>query len=61
MLNSSPGVAVADDLSANVYPMPLTATRKYDVEVGRVRKNDVFGERTLPSPLFYDLHTVSED
>mmetsp|Transcript_14755 Transcript_14755/g.45053 ORF Transcript_14755/g.45053 Transcript_14755/m.45053 type:complete len:422 (+) Transcript_14755:35-1300(+) len=47
VLNSSPGVAVADDLSANVYPMPLTATRKYDVEVGRVRKNDVFGDNGL--------------
>ena len=27
--------------------MPLTATKKYDVEVGRVRKNDVFGDNGL--------------
>ena len=26
---------------------PLTATSKYDVEVGRVRKNDVFGDNGL--------------
>merc|ERR1719482_1158526 len=37
-LNAAPGVTVADDLSSNLYPMPLTATKKYDVEVGRVRK-----------------------
>lgn len=27
--------------------MPITATAKYDVEVGRLRKNDVFGEYGL--------------
>ena len=31
----------------NVYPMPLTATEKFDVEVGRIRQNLVFGERGL--------------
>uniref|UniRef100_A0A7S4F9L4 Semialdehyde dehydrogenase dimerisation domain-containing protein n=1 Tax=Chrysotila carterae TaxID=13221 RepID=A0A7S4F9L4_CHRCT len=43
-LEAAPGVALMDDTANNVYPMPLTATSKYDVEVGRVRKNDVFGD-----------------
>merc|ERR1711934_930090 len=46
-LSDAPGVVVVDDTSNNVYPMPLTATKKYDVEVGRIRKNDVFGENGL--------------
>ena len=46
-LDAAPGVVVADDTSNNVYPMPLTATAKYDVEVGRLRVNDVFGEKGL--------------
>jgi len=43
-LNASPGVVVTDDPSKNLYPMPITASTKYDVEVGRMRKNDVFGD-----------------
>jgi aspartate-semialdehyde dehydrogenase len=27
--------------------MPLTATKQFDVEVGRIRENDVFGEYGL--------------
>uniref|UniRef100_A0A7S4IXP1 Semialdehyde dehydrogenase NAD-binding domain-containing protein n=2 Tax=Prymnesium polylepis TaxID=72548 RepID=A0A7S4IXP1_9EUKA len=46
-LEASPGVKVVDDPANNVYPMPLTASGEYDVEVGRVRKNDVFGEYGL--------------
>jgi len=46
-LNAAPGVVVTDDIKNNLYPMPLTATKKYDVEVGRIRKNDVFGEYGL--------------
>jgi aspartate-semialdehyde dehydrogenase len=46
-LNDSPGVTVADSPEDNLYPMPITATKLYDVEVGRVRKNDVFGENGL--------------
>ena len=38
---------VTDDITKNLYPMPLTASKKYDVEVGRIRKNDVFGENGL--------------
>jgi len=46
-LNKSPGVVVVDNPKEAVYPMPITATSKYDVEVGRVRKNDVFGDYGL--------------
>ena len=46
-LDASPGVVVTDDNTKNVYPMPLTASKKYDVEVGRLRKNDVFGDYGL--------------
>lgn len=44
VLNAAPGVRVVDDVSKSLYPMPITATKSYDVEVGRVRKNDVFGD-----------------
>jgi len=46
-LTAASGVEVVDDPTKNLYPMPLTATSKYDVEVGRLRKNDVFGEYGL--------------
>jgi aspartate-semialdehyde dehydrogenase len=47
VLRAADGVELTDDVSKNLYPMPLTATSKYDVEVGRIRKNDVFGENGL--------------
>jgi aspartate-semialdehyde dehydrogenase len=47
VLREATGVEVVDDPSKNQYPMPLNASTKYDVEVGRVRKNDVFGEYGL--------------
>merc|ERR1712216_960000 len=34
-LANSPGLSLVDDVANNIYPMPLTATSKYDVEVGR--------------------------
>jgi len=46
-LNAAPGVQVLDDPSQNLYPMPISATAQYDVQVGRLRKNDVFGEYGL--------------
>jgi aspartate-semialdehyde dehydrogenase len=46
-LEASPGVQVVDDIANSVYPMPISASSKYDVEVGRIRKNDVFGEYGL--------------
>lgn len=47
LLSDSPGVKVADAPSDLEYPMPLTATGAYDVEVGRLRKNPVFGDNGL--------------
>jgi len=46
-LDAAPGVKLMDDPHNNVYPMPLTATGQYDIEVGRVRKNLVFGDYGL--------------
>lgn len=37
VLQSATGVKVVDEPSANQYPMPLTATGEYDVEVGGAR------------------------
>lgn len=47
ILSEAPGVRLVDDPAANAYPMPLTASGAYDVEVGRIRRNLVFGERGL--------------
>lgn len=47
LLSESPGVEVFDDTSNNVYPMPINATQKFDVQVGRIRRNLVFGDRGL--------------
>lgn len=40
----APGVELVDSPENLQYPMPLTSTKKYDVEAGRVRQNIVFGE-----------------
>ena len=42
VLEVAPGVAVVDEPAQNRYPMPLTATGKWDVEVGRIRQNLAF-------------------
>ncbi len=47
LLKSAPGVKVVDDPAKLEYPMPLTATEKYDVEVGRIRQSLVFGDHGL--------------
>lgn len=47
VLAEAPGVKLADDPANGVYPMPLTATGEFDVEVGRIRANPVFGENGL--------------
>jgi len=41
------GVKVVDDPLKNVYPMPLNASGEFDVEVGRMRQNLVFGDHGL--------------
>jgi aspartate-semialdehyde dehydrogenase len=42
VLEAAPGVKVVDDTENLKYPMPLTATGEYDVEVGRIRKSIAF-------------------
>lgn len=42
LLKNSPWVKLTDDIKNNIYPMPLNATWKYDVEVWRIRQNLVF-------------------
>jgi aspartate-semialdehyde dehydrogenase len=46
-LAEAPGVKLMDDLDKLEYPMPLTATGQYDVEVGRIRKSLIFGDHGL--------------
>lgn len=47
VLDAAPGVKLVDNPSQNQYPMPLTATGQYDVEVGRLRKSLIFGDYGL--------------
>ena len=47
VLEAAPGVKLVDDPANLKYPMPLTATGQYDVEVGRVRKSIAFGDYGL--------------
>ena len=47
LLTSAVGVRVVDDPSNNLYPMPLTSSMSYDVEVGRIRESLIFGNYGL--------------
>lgn len=47
ILRKSAGVEVRDNPSEKLYPMPLTATRKEKVEVGRIRQSLIFGKHGL--------------
>ena len=47
VLADAAGVKVVDDPANGAYPMPLNATGQYDVEVGRIRSNLVFGDHGL--------------
>merc|ERR1712232_1081573 len=47
LLRNAPGVKVVDNPAELDYPMPLNATGKYDVEVGRIRQSIVFGDHGL--------------
>ncbi|MBW2976323.1 aspartate-semialdehyde dehydrogenase, partial [Candidatus Woesearchaeota archaeon] len=47
IFENTEGIVVRDDIKNNIYPMPLTATKKYNVEVGRIRQNIVFGSNGL--------------
>jgi aspartate-semialdehyde dehydrogenase len=39
ILSRAPGVKVVDDISKNLYPMPLMATGRDEVLVGRIRED----------------------
>lgn len=47
LLAAAPGVRLVDEPDKKSYPMPITATGSYDVEVGRLRKSLVFGDHGL--------------
>lgn len=47
ILANAPGVKLTDDPEKNLYPMPLTASEKENVEVGRIRQHLIFGEHGL--------------
>ena len=42
MLKNTEGVLLKDDISNNIYTMPMTSTHNNDVEVGRIRKNLIY-------------------
>ncbi|NRA40395.1 MAG: aspartate-semialdehyde dehydrogenase [Planctomycetes bacterium] len=46
LLADAPGVEVLEDRAQNRWPMPIDASEKYPVYVGRIRK-DISQERTL--------------
>ena len=54
LLSEAPGVVVQDDLSQQIYPMPLRAHEKDDVFVGRIRRDE-----TQPNTL--NLWIVSDN
>jgi len=47
ILGNTPGVRLADSPEDALYPMPITASTSYDVEVGRIRRSEVFGDMGL--------------
>merc|ERR1719343_1819604 len=47
VLEDAPGVKVVDNPDKLEYPMPLTATGQYDVEVGRLRQSIAFGDHGI--------------
>ncbi len=46
LLRNAPGVTLEDDVTAQIYPMPLFAEGKDDVFVGRIRR-DISREKAL--------------
>lgn len=47
MLRCAPGVEVRDAPEENLYPMPKSSTYKHAVEVGRIRRNLIYGDYGL--------------
>jgi len=46
-LESAIGVDIVDDPENRIYPMPLNASAKENVEVGRIRQSLVFGDHGI--------------
>ncbi|NDC90200.1 MAG: aspartate-semialdehyde dehydrogenase, partial [Bacteroidetes bacterium] len=47
VLSRAPGICLVDDPASRTYPMPITASGRKEVEVGRLRRSLVFGEYGL--------------
>jgi len=47
VLAKAAGVRVVDDPAKSAYPMPITASERYDVDVGRLRTSLIFGTHGL--------------
>lgn len=47
VLQGAPGIDLVDDVANNRYPMPVNASGKFNVEVGRIRQSLIFGEHGL--------------
>ena len=47
VLEKAAGVRVVDDPAGRRYPMPIAASERYDVDVGRLRTNLIFGDHGL--------------
>ena len=43
----SSGINLIDDIEDNKYPMPITSSHKRNVDVGRIRKSLVFGNKGI--------------
>lgn len=54
ILENTSGVELVDDIENNKYPMPLKASWKNDVEVWRIRKNLVFGNKWIELFISWD-------
>lgn len=47
VLKKAKGVELVDDPAKFKYPMPINASNKFDVEVGRIRQSLIFGKHGL--------------
>ena len=47
LMKAAPGVKLVDNPAEKEYPMPIQASEVYDVEVGRIRQNLIFGKKGL--------------
>lgn len=47
IFSKTDGIIVKDNIENNIYPMPLTSSTNYDVEVGRIRQSLIFGANGL--------------